>query len=58
MFSDSLFQEKVQMLREISCYELGKAHDMAVNILLNPWRGINARKVTRELVAVYIHFHG
>lgn len=38
----------MQKLREISVYELGKAHDTAITILLNPWRGINARRVTRE----------
>lgn len=42
------FKKKTQKIRELSVYELGKGHDIAVNILLNPWRGINARRATRD----------
>ncbi|XP_034249525.1 uncharacterized protein LOC117650308 isoform X2 [Thrips palmi] len=45
---EQIFQEKIRMLREVSVYELGKAHDLAISILLNPWRGINARRATRD----------
>ncbi|KAE8743249.1 hypothetical protein FOCC_FOCC011129 [Frankliniella occidentalis] len=41
---------KSEIIRSVPIIELGKAHDLATHILLNPWRGINARRVTRGFV--------
>lgn len=42
--------EKIKELKDVSAIHIGKAHDMVVKIILNPWRGINAKPVTRGFV--------
>ncbi|KAK3923922.1 2-dehydro-3-deoxyphosphooctonate aldolase [Frankliniella fusca] len=50
--SEDLFGSQSQSgsIRAVPIPDLAKAHDLATYILLNPWRGIIARRVTRRFV--------
>lgn len=37
----------MKILKEVPVHEVGKAHDLATHVLVNPWRGINAKQTTK-----------